>query len=72
MTKILFKLVEEKANKKYCVICLLKKATVKFSGSMKVKLNKNNSPDTVCSFLKWLLSGHRELKEELDIKLKVQ
>ena len=33
---------------------------------------KKNYRYVLCSFLKWLLSGNRELKEELDIKVKVQ
>ena len=37
-----------------------------------MKHNENNSPKIIYSFLKWLLSGDRELKEELDIKKKVQ
>ena len=39
---------------------------------MEVKHNESNSPDILWSFLKWLLSGDRELKEELDMKVKVQ
>ena len=48
------------------------KILVEFSGSMVVKNNKNNSPDILYSFLKWLLSGDKELKEELDMNVKVQ
>ena len=86
ITKILFKLAEERANKEDSEICILKKAAkilrrkrqesmktiVEFSGSMEVKHNESNSPDILWSFLKWLLSGDRELKEELDMKVKVQ
>ena len=86
LTKILFKLVEEKAHKEDSEICILKKVTkvlrrrtqefmkilLEFSGSMAVKNNKNNSPDILYSFLKWLLSGDKELKEELDMNIKVQ
>ena len=86
MTKILFKLAEEKANEEDSEICILKKAAkilrrntqefmktpANFSGSMAVKHNENNSPDILCSFLKWLLSGDRKLKEELNMKVKVQ
>ena len=85
MTKILFKLAEQKPNEEDSEICILKKAAkilrrntqefmktpVNFSGSMAVKHNENNSPDILCSFLKWLLSGDRELKE-VDMKIKVQ
>ena len=39
---------------------------------MAVKHNENNSPGILCSFLKWLLLRDRELKEELDMKVKVQ
>ena len=39
---------------------------------MAVKHNGNNYPNILYSFLKWLLSGDRELKEELDMKIKVQ
>ena len=59
LTKILFKLVEEKAHQEDSEICILKKVTkvlrrrtqefmkilLEFSGSMAVKNNKNNSPD---------------------------
>ena len=59
MTKILFKLAEQKPNEKDSEICILKKAAkilrrntqefmktpVNFSGSMAVKHNENNSPD---------------------------
>ena len=86
MTKILFKLADEKANGDHKEIFILKKTakilrrrtqefmktSVELSGSMSVKHNENNSPDILCSFLKWLLSGNRELKEELDMKVKMQ
>ena len=66
MTKILFKLTEEKENEEDSEICILKKAAkilrrrtqefmetpVEFSGSMAVKHNEKNSPDILCSFLK--------------------
>ena len=75
MTITLSKLAEEKANEEENEICILKKAPkilrrrtqefmktpVKFSGSMAVKHNQNNSPDISCSFLKWLLSGDWKL-----------
>ena len=63
MTRILFKHAEEKANGENSDI---------FSGSMAVKHKENNFSDILCSFFKWLLSGDRELKEELDMKVKVQ
>ena len=47
------------------------KIPVKFSGSM-TKNADNKSPDILCSFLKWLLCGDRELNENLDSKTKVQ
>ena len=86
MKKIIFKLAEEKLNEGYSDICILKKATkilrrrtqkfmktlIEFSGSVAVKPNEKNYRSALCSFLKWLLSGNRELKEELDIKVKVQ
>ena len=34
-----------------------------FSGSLAVKNYENNSPDILCSFLNWLLSGDREWKK---------
>ena len=73
MTKILFKLAEENANEEENEICMytaeilrrrtqeFMKTPVKFSGSMAVKHNQNNSPDISCSFLKWLLSGDWKL-----------
>ena len=73
MTKILFKLAEEKANEEENEICMytakilrrrtqeFMKTPVKFSDSMAVKHNQNNSPDISCSFLKWLLSGDWKL-----------
>ena len=47
------------------------KTPAEFSGSMAVKHSENNS-DILYSFLKWLLSGDRELKEELDMKVNMQ
>ena len=81
MTKILFKLAEEKVNEEDNEIYIFKKAEkilrrrtqefmktpVTSSGSVAVKHNENNSPDILCTFLKWLLSGGRELKEELNM-----
>ena len=77
MAKILFKLTEENANKEGSEICILAKilrrtqkfmkTPVEFSGSMAAKHNENDFPDILYSVLKWLLSGDRELKEELDI-----
>ena len=86
MKKIIFKLAEEKLNEGYSDICILKEATKilrrrtqkfmktlrEFSGSVAVKPNEKNYRYVLCSFLKWLVSGNRELKEELDIKVKVQ
>ena len=62
MTKILFKLAEEKANEEDSEICILKKdvkmlqrrtqefmkTPVNFSGSVALKHNENNSPDILC------------------------
>ena len=48
------------------------KIAAEISGSTAVKHTENNYPDIFCSCLKWLFSGGRELKEELDMKVNIQ